>query len=390
MFSLRVSSIKKLLFYISAILVPLYFTDFRFPTGGVIIRLSDVLALTLILSSSFLVMSKRMIISYPPGFNFILLFLCYCFFNAFLQSGIVKALIATFQWFMIITSLVFVYSNALSDPKKFRELFIKALLTICALTFLYHITHGHLVSYKFLGDAKYSFALTGVFLLSYAYHLKDKKYLKPLIFLYPIILLSLERKGILAFHMVALFYIFISMKNIERLILCACISFCALASIVFLDLSFINNFTIFEYSDFDMLYLNEEQALWVSNLHRQSLLTNGWDIFTNNYVFGVGPKMLPNYMGDYYINQGLALYTHNVFLDTLIEQGIIGLLLLLLPYFMYLLKTSSNKIEGNRIIFYAFCIYSTFMIFFMSGGAPSMVLFYLPLFKGFISKNEAS
>lgn len=388
MFSFKVSSLKKMLFYMSAILVPLYFTNFRFPTGGLIVRLSDILALLLISLTAYLFLNKKVKLNTPPGFFYVSLFIIYCFFNAFIQAGLTKAFIATFQWLMILSSALIVYSNAIENPEKFVRIFVTTLLVICVVTVLYHFSHGYYTRYKLLGDAKYAFALTGVILLSCAYFFKDKIYLRPLIFLYPIILLSLERKGILAFHMVALFYIFISMKKIERLILCACISFFALASIVFLDLSFIDSFTIFEYSEFDMLYLDEKRALWVSNLHRQSLLLNGWDIFTNNSVFGVGPKMLPSYMEDYYINKGLGLYTHNVFLDTLIEQGTIGLFLLLLPYLIYLIKTAGNKIKENRIVFYALCIYSTFMVFFMSGGAPSMILFYLPIFKGFISKNE--
>ena len=389
MFSIKVKNLEYVLFIISAMVIPLYFTDFRLKTGGVIIRLSDVLALFSISIFLLLLLKNKIVIKYPVGFNYICIFIVYCFFNALAQVGLTKAIIATVQWMLILFTLVMVYTNAVKNPEKFRAIFIKTLLVICFVTLLYHLMHGHLTSYKFLGDARYSFALTGVILLSCAYYFDDKSYLKPLIFLYPVILLSLERKGILAFHMVAFFYIFIHLKPLLKFVMLALFSLTLLLLALFYDLSFLNTFTFFEYSDLEMLYLDEEQALWISNLHRQSLVTNGWDIFTTHFIFGVGPKMLPVYMGDFYINQGLALYTHNVFLDNLIEQGSVGLFLLLFPYLVYITQSTGLKNKKDKTMFCAFCIYSVFMLLFMSGGAPSMVIFYLPIFKGFIA-NRAS
>ncbi|MBH0080952.1 O-antigen ligase family protein [Pseudoalteromonas sp. NZS11] len=336
-----------------------------------------------------LLLKNKIVIKYPVGFNYMCIFVIYCFFNALVQVGLTKAIIATVQWMLILFTLVVVYTSAVKNPEKFRAVFIKTLLVICFVTLIYHLMHGHLTRYKFLGDAKYAFALTGVILISCAYYFDDKSYLKPLMFLYPVILLSLERKGILAFHMVAFFYIFITLKPLYKFLMLALCSIALMLFALFYDLSFLNTFTFFEYSDLEMLYLDEERALWSSNLHRQSLLTNGWDILTTHYIFGVGPKMLPDYMGHYFINQGLALYTHNVFLDTLIEQGSVGLFLLLLPYFIYITQGVGLKNKKDKTIFFALCLYSIFMLFFMSGGAPSMVIFYLPIFKGFIANRTS-
>lgn len=387
MFSIKVKNLEYVLLVISAMVIPMYFTDFRLEKSSVKIRLSDVLALFSISIFLFLLLKNKITIKYPVGFNYICIFVTYCFFNALVQVGLTKAIIATVQWVLILFTLVVVYTSAVKNPEKFRAIFIKTLLVICFFTLVYHLMHGHLTRYKLLGDAKYAFALTGVILISCAYYFDDKSYLKPLIFLYPVILLSLERKGILAFHMVTFFYIFITLKSLNKFIISALCSLTVLLLALFYDLSFLNSFTFFEYSDLEMLYLDEEQALWVSNLHRQSLVTNGWDIFTTHFIFGVGPKMLQVYMSDYYINQGLALYTHNVFLDTLIEQGSVGLFLLLLPYLVYITRGSGLKNKKDKTIFFAFCLYSIFMLFFMSGGAPSMVIFYLPIFKAFIANK---
>ena len=384
MFSIKVKSIETLLFFISAALVPMYFTDFRFPTGGVIIRLSDLMAIFVILSFSFLFLRGRVKISYPIGVNYILFFLMYCFFNALIQSGLFKALVATLQWVMILFSLVIVYSNAVTNPEKFKKIFIITLLIICFFTVLYHVLNGHYTRYKNLGDARYSFALAGVVLLSCCFYYSERKFLKYLVVLYPVIILSMERKGILVFHIVFVFYMLYILKPLYRYFLTAAIAFFVLIFILFFDLSFLTNISVFEYSELEMLYLDEEQAFWVSNLHRQSLLENGWDIFSNNYVFGVGPKMLQSYMMNYYIHPSLGLYTHNVFLDTLVEQGAIGLFLLLLPYFIFYKNIIRRAESKEKMIFFGLCMYSFFMLFFMSGGAPSMLLFYFPIFMGFV------
>lgn len=384
---IRVNSISTLLLIFSAMLVPMYFTDFRLPLGGVIIRLADIMSLVII--GLFIICRRQGVVNLylPNGYILLSIFMIYCFLNALLQSGLFRAFVATFQWLMILLTLAVVYSHSIMQPQKFKAIFINTLLCICFLVVLYHFSIGKFIHYKSLGDAKYVLALTGVLILSYSYYYQDKRYILPLCILYPFILFSLERKGILAFHVVLLVYWCFSMKSLARIGLL--VSF-ALLLILMLNNPYIldySTFHIFEYSEYEMLNLDEEQALWVSNLHRQSLIENGWDIFKSNWVFGVGPKMLTYSMLDYYYNPELALYTHNVFLDTLIEQGSVGLLLLLLPYFIYM---ASGKLKSGRelVCFVSLCMYSGIMLFFMSGGAPSMVLFYLPLFSGFVLNNE--
>ncbi|MEI8665299.1 hypothetical protein P4S81_11075 [Pseudoalteromonas sp. B28] len=63
--------------------------------------------------------------------------------------------------------------------------------------------------------------------------------------------------------------------------------------------------------------------------------------------------------------------------------------LLILPYFVYVIHSAELRNRKDKMVFIALCLYSIFMLFFMSGGAPSMIIFYLPIFKGFIA-NRAS
>ncbi|MGU3847045.1 O-antigen ligase family protein, partial [Vibrio diabolicus] len=50
----------------------------------------------------------------------------------------------------------------------------------------------------------------------------------------------------------------------------------------------------------DVLFANQSEARWVSNLHRKLLLANGLDILLQHPVLGVGAKMLPNFMISYF------------------------------------------------------------------------------------------
>jgi len=368
-------------------LVPMYFTDFRLPLEGIIIRLADVMSLLILVL--FIICKRHGVaeLYLPRGYSYLALFLIYCFINALWHSGGRNAVVETLQWLIILSTLAVVYSHSVMYPEKFKDIFFKTLLTICLFVVIYHFAHGQFTRYKALGDAKYILALTGVLILTYSYYFKDKRYIPALMILYPFILLSLERKGILAFHVVLFLYLCVSIKYLFRsavLAVCITLLLFLLINPLFFDFS---SFTFFEYTEYEMLSLDEEQALWVSNLHRQSLIENGWDIFKQNPIFGVGARMLIFSMLDYYYNPGLALYTHNVFLDTLIEQGIIGSSLLLLPYLIYF-RSGDFKSGRQAVCFLILCIYSIIMLLFMSGGAPSMILMFLPLLTSQMFKRE--
>lgn len=387
---MKVSSknLSTTLLVLSAMLVPMYFTDLRLSVGGVIIRFSDIMSLGIIALFSVCYRNGWVHLYLPKGFFLISFFLIYCFTNALLQAGFFKSLVATFQWLLILSTLVVVYTHSVMYPDKFARYFYFTLLFICCFVVFYHFSIGKFYHYKNLGDSKYVLSLTGVLILSYVYFYQDKRYLFVLFILYPFILLSLERKGILAFHVVLFLYICASYKKVLQLS-CVILFFSVLLMLfISPELFEMSSIKIFEYSEYEMLALDEEQALWVSNLHRQSLIENGWDIFNNNYVFGIGPKMLPDYMAEYYFNPQLGLYTHNVFLDSLVEQGIVGLFLLLIPYVFFIIKTKFNSLR-QLFCFFILSIYSVIMLMFMSGGAPSMILMFFPLLTSYLFSESS-
>ena len=318
----------------------------------------------------------------------VFVFIGYCLLLGILKSSLKDAIVESVQWVLLLVVIGIVYGQSIKYPKEFQALFLKALLMICIFVVLYHFSHGKYYHYKDLGDAKYILALTGVVLVSYTYFFNNKKYILPLIILYPLILLSLERKGILAFHIVSLIYLMMAYRYAIKWLLTLAFFIGVFLLLLAPNIVDLSGFSFFNYNDVEIYYLDEDAALWVSNLHRQSLVTFGWDIFQKNIFFGVGPKMLTSHMVDYFYNPNLALYTHNVFLDILIEYGVFGLVLLLFPYFIFSLKNNFSSIR-QRNCFFCLLVYSIIMLFFMSSGAPSMLLFYLPLCIGFIFNSPA-
>tara|TARA_R110001583_G_scaffold167249_1_gene320030 strand:- start:393 stop:1577 length:1185 start_codon:yes stop_codon:yes gene_type:complete len=377
----------KFLLILSAIVIPLYFTDLRFPLPGMIIRLADISSILIISIYFVLASSKRIGWRVPVGYEAVFIFIAYCFLLGIFKSNVKDAIVETIQWLLLLTVVGIVYGQSIKNPKEFQSIFIKALLTISAFVVFYHFLHGKFYHYKSLGDAKYILALTGVVLVSHIYFYNSKKYVMALIILYPFILLSLERKGILAFHVVLFLYLMMTYQFALKGILIAGLIIVIGALLTAPSAFDFSTVSFFSYNDVEIYYLDEHAALWVSDLHRQSLLTFGWDIFQKNFIFGVGPKMLTHEMANYFYNPNLALYTHNVFLDVLIEYGSFGFLLLSFPYLIFFLKGDfiSNK---SRNCFICLFIYSFIMLFFMSSGAPSMILFYFPLFLGFIFNSN--
>ncbi|WP_233269045.1 O-antigen ligase [Paraglaciecola sp. L1A13] len=385
---IKLQIIERLLLVLAATVIPLYFTDLRLSLPGVIIRLADISSITIIGLYFVLARHRRIVWCVPHGYQMVFVFIGYCLLLGLLKSSLKDAIVESVQWALLLVVIGIVYGQSIKYPKEFQALFLKALLMICIFVVLYHFAHGKYYHYKDLGDAKYILALTGVVLVSHIYFFNNKKYIFPLIILYPFILLSLERKGILAFHIVSLIYLIMAYRYALKWLLMGAFGFGVVLLMLAPNMVDLAEFSFFNYSDVEIYYLDEDAALWVSNLHRQSLVTFGWDIFQKNIFFGVGPKMLANHMINYFYSPNLALYTHNVFLDILIEYGVFGLILLLFPYFIFGLKNNFNSIR-QRDCFLCLLAYSIIMLFFMSSGAPSMLLFYFPLCMGFAFNSAA-
>ena len=120
-------------------------------------------------------------------------------------------------------------------------------------------------------------------------------------------------------------------------------------------------------------YLDEESARWESDLHRSNLINNGVEIYLNNPIFGVGARELNVHMRDYYIDDRLALYTHNFYLDFWVEYGLVGVLLFFVPVFMSIFSVNVRHSSAKLLlplVFYCFAAPT-----FMANGTTTMLIY---------------
>lgn len=370
---------------LSAVLIPVYFSGLKFDFPGVVVRLADILAIIVVFLTFFL--RRNVLPLLPAGYLYVLGFMTYGFIWVLLKLESFGVVVEQIQWALLLLALASVYIQSLYTPVLFKKLYIGALLLVCCYVVFFHMLQGEWYRYKALGEAKYVLSFAGVLLLVCFYIDGGSKNFIALCVLYPFIILSMERKGILAFHLVFIFYFFVYRFNLAMIFVGVILIIGMFALPLYMSSSDLSFFSFFEYSNYEMLFLDEEAALWTSNLHRQSLLYNGWDIFTSNLWFGVGPKMLTIEMLNYYYDERLALSTHNFFLDLLVEYGLFGFVLLLIPHYFFLKKILGGDKKRINIVVPIY-IYSFTMMFFMSGGATPIILFYFPLFFGFVYRNK--
>ncbi|AUW37813.1 O-antigen ligase domain-containing protein [Grimontia hollisae] len=134
----------------------------------------------------------------------------------------------------------------------------------------------------------------------------------------------------------------------------------------------------FEFTQFDILFADQQEARWDSELWRKLLLANGFSLFLEYPVFGVGPKMLPMYIANYFQNQELAIYTHNFVLDVAIEYGLVGLAILIGGFLLGLRRLFRQRFV-NPVAF-LLAVYILAMVLFVAVNSTIMLMFLFPFF----------
>lgn len=134
----------------------------------------------------------------------------------------------------------------------------------------------------------------------------------------------------------------------------------------------------FEFTQFDILFADQQEARWDSELWRKLLLANGFSLFLEYPVFGVGPKMLPMYIANYFQNQELAIYTHNFALDVAIEYGLVGLAILIGGFLLGLRRLFRQRFV-NPVAF-LLAVYILAMVLFVAVNSTIMLMFLFPFF----------
>lgn len=113
--------------------------------------------------------------------------------------------------------------------------------------------------------------------------------------------------------------------------------------------------------------------------YRLEIWRGSWELATQNFWFGVGlgePLSIP------YKDHRLAPHAHNLFLDTLVKTGIVGLAGLVAPLVM-ILRRAVNSREDERVftatlLFFIACM-MTDVYKLLNSPSGTYVVFWLPL-----------
>jgi O-antigen ligase len=124
----------------------------------------------------------------------------------------------------------------------------------------------------------------------------------------------------------------------------------------------------------------------VSTFERRSMISIGWEAFLQKPLFGNGWQYYSYY-------SGMNMYSHNNYIELLVNYGVFGFLLSYSMYF-YLLKKLFKRIGKNS----NFKLFFTFIFVIMVVDFASITFYesprnYIILFFGFLlvkSRNEAS
>ncbi len=314
----------------------------------------------------------------------IAVFALYIILNALVTtSKLSYAVVDAIQWVSIIALLALFHAYRCFDDSNVIAKFIYLLLLVAIVTAAWHIAQGY-DGFKYLGATKFSYGLLCT--LAYIYR-KQINYAHWILAIACVLLVfSLERKAMLGFlFVIAADILYVKQFNhndkvsnsrftpiFGLMIFGLC---CALMVVAYFGIDYF--LYIAEFEPLDIAFADQSSARWVSNLHRKLLLANGFDILLQNAWFGVGAKMLPTYMAQYFTYSELAIYSHNFLLDTSIEYGLIGIGLLALAYVKFFVQSASS-ISSNRQAF-LLGIYALVMVFFVAVNTTVILIFLLPL-----------
>ena len=329
-----------------------------------------------------------------PCMGFLVLFTGYVFINGLLNRvPLMPLVIETVQWLAILCLLSLMYAYGVFDDERVMVYFTYLLFFICTLVALWHFAQGYQSGFKLLGVSKYGFGV----LCSLLYLYRDKIRAFHLLMLVALVLLVLsqERKALLGFCLL-FFFDQLLVKNLMRKSLSETYTWTILLALSFIVFTAVTT-TLYvgfetladtlEITQEDVLFANQSEARWVSNLHRKLLLANGLDILLQHPVLGVGAKMLPNFMISYFNYDELAIYTHNFVLDTAIEYGLLGIALLFGGYFLFIRFCFRSLNENRKSLLLA--IYALIMVFFVAVNTTIILILLLPVMISMSNDSRA-
>lgn len=361
----------RILTYMVISYFPLALLDIRLPLPGLVVRLSDIY-LIFLAGLFFLsgVEAQRWMVRCIVPFIPVVLYIA---LHA-LVTGNMRGLFEPIQWLLTLCWIPlcsFVFRQSEVSHIKILWAFILGVALYTAVT---HLMQGYTYGFKHMAGAKYSFGfsvLLGCLLIGRVHFIL---WTPLMIVCVVFLILSDERKDML-FNALTLvgFLPLLSLIRLRAVLtsVYALVLLLLFSSGPILYYGFIRGDVAVTH------FVDEEMASWNSDLHRGSLITNGVDLFLQRPIFGQGPKQLVELMDDYYIDPNLGLSTHNFYLDFLVEYGLVGVLLLLLPALILIAQVRRDHPHSLILLplgFYGLCV-----PMFMETGTTTMITFFTGL-----------
>jgi hypothetical protein len=373
---------KRFLLILSAAILPLYLSMFRYHIFGATLRVADlvcffVICCTLLIFPKYFL--KFIQLKYLPMW----IIMAYILVQGFLLDNIANSIKETIQFLWVCVYLGVAATYAEWDSKSFYKWTLIFLAISVAYTILFHISQGQMARYKLANDGKYAFGLLSVLLLLRANELNDKKtYLLFIISLLPLGL-SLERKGIFGVLLICALVVLSKFFKAKPQLKGIPISL-GILSLAFLPFVVSNISEFIDNKIHESLFLDEQLALYTSNIHRESLLINSYQIIRDNVFFGVGADKIKEYMAFYYVDARLRGGAHNFYIDTLVKYGITGLSMLFV-WGVILMRTNivTKSFSSNLVFFHLYCL---FVITFMADGQAVLIMFLFPFSNPYLFK----
>ncbi|NIY86771.1 O-antigen ligase family protein [Vibrio campbellii] len=368
----------------AAITLALFFVPIKIGLGGIALAPSDIASLLSLGFVALVILEGKTHKLFHPCIGFLLLFTSYVFINGMLNRVPLLPLVTeTVQWVAILGLLGLLYAYGAFGDERVMVYLTYCLLVICSLVAVWHFAQGYQSGFKLLGVSKYAFGV--LCSLLYLYRDRIRAFPVLMLFAFVLLLLSQERKALLGFCLL----VFIDTLFLRRLIqqtLSETYTWTVLLVGGLIVLATVST-TLYvgfdqladklEITQEDIIFANQSEARWVSNLHRKLLLANGLDILLEHPVLGVGAKMLPNYMINYFNYDELAIYTHNFILDTSIEYGLLGIALLFGGYFLFMKFCFNTLIDNKKSLLLS--IYALIMVFFVAVNTTIILILLLPV-----------
>ena len=285
--------------------------------------------------------------------SFIVYTLLYFFFEVIYYDDIFKNVLK----YLGILSVVFVTSQVFDTPRKYlRFLALFLLTTIC----LNAIQNGNIFDYRFwhLNNAAF-FSLFGFILINLFPQLLSKRTAYYVVnFLIILIILFSKSRTMMVIYPIML-YIDNSKKigssGFKRPLLYICI---ALVSAYLIG-----------------VLLDSLSQATKSNIERMELIQFSIRLIASNPLFGIGPGNFQSWLSrsssffTYYSGYYSKLTPHNMFLEIVVEWGLIGFVIYIYPHLTILRKLiRSLSLKNNSVAFLPYAWIMLFMFFNVLSG----------------------